>query len=419
MDAEGGVGADFVLHGTSAGVGGTDFLADGEYYGGSRYDHAYDDMGAMYGDGYYDAGGASAFGGDDGVQPPFRQKRRRKHRTAGHHTKLASGAVHNEHRQHERSRRTKRHGQRHEIHALERPDASELAAYSIELWSTIEPAGGTDVATVASSGQPASEGLRHRLAEAKRETFTLKALLQDERKRIQREVKTLRAGWESADARARDLELQTLGLRCAEATLTRELSMAESLTGWWARAEAEGRKKREELGTQLRTSSAKIASLTTDLDGYGQPHSPVLRSAPLSCPPLSPTLLSSAQPHSPVLRSDPLSCPPLSPTLLSSAQTHSPVPRSAPLSCPPPRPTLLSSAQPHSPVLRPAPLSCPVGSCRAAIARPAALPSPPTPLARTSRRRRCVAQEPAADQRADVGAGSTRGGQGAAAQAVG
>ena len=35
-------------------------------------------------------------------------------------------------------------------------------------------------------------------------------LLQDERGRIQREVKGLRAGWEAADSRAREFERQSL-----------------------------------------------------------------------------------------------------------------------------------------------------------------------------------------------------------------
>ena len=109
------------------------------------------------------------------------------------------------------------------------------------------------------------EAVADRLREAEKEAAALRQLLGAERGRIVKEVRGLRHGWEAADTRARGFEHQTLLLRCAEATLTREVAHADQLTDWWRHQEASGRARAEKLQSELKAAQHAAGQLELDM----------------------------------------------------------------------------------------------------------------------------------------------------------
>ena len=105
-----------------------------------------------------------------------------------------------------------------------------------------------------------------------REVEALRVLLKQERSRIVREVRSLKNGWEEADGRARGFEQQALMLRCAEATLTREIGHADRLTEWWRKAESDSRKRSETLQLELKEARHANLQLRSDLDKCADAH---------------------------------------------------------------------------------------------------------------------------------------------------
>ena len=249
-----------------ADVGGPiDYGGDYGYDGYGGYQAGYDGYG-----GYQSADGAyeAAYGYGEGDRPgsvPHRRRRRTSQPTGSGY-----GATGGESRKKNRSRRR-------------RPDQSgsssssklvqwrtkgldisqaELAAATIETWSGLERGGGSS--SLTRSGQLPPEAA-HKVHEAEREAEALRVLLKEERRRITKEVRSLKGGWEAADKQSREFEQQALALRCSEAVLTRELATADKLTDWWRQADLGSKRRQEELMAAAKEQSDRAEKLTAQL----------------------------------------------------------------------------------------------------------------------------------------------------------
>ena len=146
------------------------------------------------------------------------------------------------------------------------PSTGELAAAAIELWQGL---GGTGrKRSVTFGGGADIDAVAARLHEAEREAAALRHMVTEERSRIVKEVRGMRTSWEGADKRAREFEQQALVLRCAEATLTREVAHADKLTHWWRKQEADTCALAERLQLELRAAAQRSGGLQDELEQY-------------------------------------------------------------------------------------------------------------------------------------------------------
>ena len=257
--------------------------------GNDGYDGAYD---GGY-DGVYDGGYAfDAFDDVDAVPTASDEPRRRRRRGSGLKGTTSGGAVHAT--THSRGTRARRQHRRHSssrgathvasssLRALQvavdaapvKPSVAELAAASIELWSGLDrgvssaaaaagPASGTD----GGGGSAGKGGGRAsgRAAAAEREAASLRVLLLEERKRLKREVRALKQGWERADERAAGFERELIEMRCAHTSLAKEVALADSLTDWWHGRHTASRRDEEAAATALSGAHARVEALTQEL----------------------------------------------------------------------------------------------------------------------------------------------------------
>ena len=144
------------------------------------------------------------------------------------------------------------------------PSTAELAASAIEMWQGLGGSRRRSHVTFQNAAADV-EVVAARLHEAEREVETLRHVIQQDQRRIVKEVRAMRTSWEGADARAQTFEKQTLILRCAEATLTREVAHADGLTDWWRKQEASGRDLIDKLQADLKAAGKKSGGLETSL----------------------------------------------------------------------------------------------------------------------------------------------------------
>ena len=96
--------------------------------------------------------------------------------------------------------------------------AAEIAAAAVETWSGLVPTGD---ARRRVSFIDADERAKEREAMV-REIEALRVMLRDERKRVQREVRSLKQGWEAADSRPRTRS-GAIAMRARRAPTTRPM----------------------------------------------------------------------------------------------------------------------------------------------------------------------------------------------------
>ena len=232
----------------------------GDYYG--RYYNGYESRGDA-GYGYESA----AYGYGEGDRPghsngPHRRRRKRSSAKPGGEQPTGGGGSGGSKR-HERRRGRRGGGDGGEGGSKPKLSQAELAAFTLETWSGLErPAG---AAAIVRRGELPPD-VAKRLVDMESETEALRVLLREERRRITREVKSLKGGWEEADGRSREFEQQALKLRCSEATLTRELSHADELTDWWRRQESSSKRMQDKLLSEAKEQGNKSEALRSQLD---------------------------------------------------------------------------------------------------------------------------------------------------------
>ena len=144
-----------------------------------------------------------------------------------------------------------------------KPSVAELAAAAVEMWSGLNRAsapggGGGGGSGGSSAGRPPHSELQD-------EVVALRALVQAERKKVLRDLRSLRRGWEAADARARGFEQEAIKRQCAEAALGKEVAQADALTGWWRTHHASMQQELETQLTTLHGQGTQIAKLSGEL----------------------------------------------------------------------------------------------------------------------------------------------------------
>ena len=85
-----------------------------------------------------------------------------------------------------------------------------------------------------------------------------------------RDLRSLRRGWEAADARARGFEQEAIKRQCAEAALGKEVAQADALADARGAPGAEGRARRVEVAAGLRAEGNRAfttAGATGGADG--------------------------------------------------------------------------------------------------------------------------------------------------------
>lgn len=260
----------FVLGASPAPAGVAD---DGGYYGAYEYG-GYQSGAYEYG-GYQSADGAYGYGeGDRPGGVPHRRRRRAERPTGGSRDGPSRKKHGSRRRRSSQSGDDGVHGGGGSSSKSQQPvttlakggfdiTKAELAAATIETWSGLDRHQSS--IALARRGELPPEAAR-RLTEAEREAEALRMLLQEERRRITREVRSLKSGWETADKQSREFEQQALALRCSEASLTRELATADALTDWWRRADKDGRKRQDALMAEVKQQSERAETLAAQLD---------------------------------------------------------------------------------------------------------------------------------------------------------
>ena len=244
---------------------------DPGYGGYGGYDYGYD--GGYGGDGYYGGnGGDAGFGGDSGyggntTDNPFIMS----DDPYGVAVTASDAPRRHHHRSGSRSRskpRRRRHSSsadatsttsirdlQRKVDAMPTPSVADVAASSLELWSGLGRArGGPQL--VAS--RPASE--------AEREVAALRLQLLEERKRIKKELRSLKVGWEKADHRASSLEQELLVVRCAQNTLTKEVGAADVLSGWWRGRYVSAQREVETQMAAVQGCNSRVEALSQELE---------------------------------------------------------------------------------------------------------------------------------------------------------
>jgi hypothetical protein len=217
-------------------------------------------------------------------EPSRSQHRHRRRHTSKPSSKLRHRSKSGEDGEHRRGRH------RRTDKDSSKPTTAELAAAAVEHWKSLDPADRhLPLPTHAGDSRAPSRasplaGQQDALVVASREAAALRELVHDERRRLHRELRSLKRGWESADERATRLEGQLISTSCSEASLAKEVAQADGLTSWWREQWAEGQRRAKAHADSLHAANQNVEGLTVQLEVAGVKVRALLQSSQSSGP---------------------------------------------------------------------------------------------------------------------------------------